>query len=345
MASRFILQQIHIAHTLTRWETFELAEPPLPLIVDAAPAAIASTDAAASRPFKRGLWKRPIRWVLLLVILLWAADTGISLLIHHTALQKKLTARLSAAFGRPVEVGRYEVSIWSGPTLEAQSVTVSEDPRFGQEYFLRAESLRVRPRWRSLLRGHLELGGLLLTQPSLNIVRNTEGDWNLAEWLPRPASRSTAGPQVPSSTLRFERIDIEGGRVNFKRADEKLPFAFVDVRGTVHADGPGRWQMNIAASPWRASIVTQQPGSIYVAGHVGGTSSRLLPAVLDFSWTDASISDALRLIGGDDYGVRGALAVALSARAGDDGWNLKRRRDERRRQSGREGDDGRGVQD
>ena len=83
--------------------------------------------------------------------------------------------------------------------------------------------------------------------------------------------------------------------------------------------------MNIAASPWRASIVTQQAGSIYVAGHVGGTSSRLLPAVLDFSWTDASISDALRLIRGDDYGVRGALAVVLSARAGDDGWKLRTR--------------------
>jgi uncharacterized protein involved in outer membrane biogenesis len=319
------LQQIHIAHTLTRWETLELAEPLLPLIVDEDSAAIASADVAVGRPSKRGLWKRPIQWLLLLVIALWAADTGISLLIHHTVLQKKLTARLSAAFGRPVEVGRYEVSIWTGPTLEAQSVTVSEDPRFGQEYFLRAESLRVRPRWRSLLRGHLELGGLLLTQPSLNIVRNTEGDWNLAEWLPRPASRGAAGPPLPASTLRFERIEIEGGRVNFKRADEKLPFAFVEVRGTVQADGPGRWQMNIAASPWRASIVTQQAGSIYVAGHVGGTSSRLLPAVLDFSWTGASISDALRLIGGDDYGVRGALAVALSARAGDDGWKLQAR--------------------
>jgi uncharacterized protein involved in outer membrane biogenesis len=319
------LQQIHIAHTLTRWETLELVERPLPLIVDEDATAIASADVAAGRPSKRGLWKRPIKWLLLLVIALWVADTGISLLIHHSVLQKKLTARLSAAFGRPVEVGRYEVSIWSGPTLEAQSVTVSEDPRFGQEYFLRAESLRVRPRWRSLLRGHLELGGLLLTQPSLNIVRNTEGDWNLAEWLPRPASRGAAGPPLPASTLRFERIEIEGGRVNFKRADEKLPFAFVEVRGTVQADGPGRWQMNIAASPWRASIVTQQAGSIYVAGHVGGTSSRLLPAVLDFSWTGASISDALRLIGGDDYGVRGALAVALSARAGDDGWKLQAR--------------------
>jgi uncharacterized protein involved in outer membrane biogenesis len=319
------LQQIHIAHTLTRWETLELVERPLPLIVDEDSPAAASAGIAGERPSKRGRWQRSIQWLLLLVVALWAADAAISLLIHHTVLQKKLTARLSAAFGRPVEVGRYEVSIWSGPTLEAQSVTVSEDPRFGQEYFLRAESLRVRPRWRSLLRGHLKLGGLLLTQPSLNIVRNTEGDWNLAEWLPRPAPRGAAGPAVPAPALRFGRIDIEGGRVNFKRADEKLPFAFVDVRGTVHADGPGRWQMNIAASPWRASIVTQQAGSIYVAGHVGGTSSRLLPVVLDFSWTGASISDALRLIGGDDYGVRGALTVVLSARAGDDGWKLQTR--------------------
>jgi hypothetical protein len=256
---------------------------------------------------------------------LWLADAGISLLIHHTKLQQKLTARLAAAFGRPVEVGRYNFSIWTGPALEAQSVTVGEDPRFGQEYFLRAESLRVHLRWQSLLRGHLELGTLLLTQPSLNVVRNSDGDWNLAEWLPRPAARVPLGAPVTAPSLRFERIEVDGGRVNFKRGDEKLPFALVGVEGTVQADGPGRWRMDIAATPWRAAIVTQRAGSIHIAGHVGGTSSRLLPAVLDSSWTDVSVSDALRLIRGDDYGVRGAVAVALSARTGSDGWTLRGR--------------------
>jgi AsmA-like C-terminal region/AsmA family len=316
-------------HTLTRWEIPELPDPPLSVITDEYSAAAPSAGISNRRPLKRGSLARGIKGLLVFALLLWVADAGIGLLIHYTALQDKLTSRLSGAFGRPVEVGRYNFSIWTGPTLEAQSVIVSEDPRFGYEYFLRSESLRVRLRWQSLLRGRVELGALLLRQPSLNLVRNAEGDWNLAEWLPRPVSHAPPGAPANSPTAgassAFERIDIDSGRINFKRADEKLPFAFVNVNGTAQADGPGRWRINMAATPWRAALVTQQAGSIYVAGHLGGTSSRLLPAVLESSWTDASISDALRLIRGDDYGVRGSLDVVLSANTGSDGWKLQAR--------------------
>jgi uncharacterized protein involved in outer membrane biogenesis len=313
-------------------EASELADRPLSVVTDEYAAASASAVTPSIPPSKRSRWARAIKWILLLAGCLWLADYGVALFIQHTELRTKLTERLAAAFGRPVEVGRYTFSIWTGPTLEAQTVTVGEDSRFGQEYFLRAESLRVRLRWRGLLRGRLELGTLLLTQPSLNIVRNGEGEWNLGEWLPRPAERVTGGSSGASAgnsprvaDLRFAQIAVEGGRVNFKRGDEKLPFALVAVAGTVQGDGPGRWRMEIAATPWRAAVVTQQAGSIYIVGHVGGTSSRLLPAVLDASWTEASISDVLRLIRGDDYGVRGTLAAVLSAQGGDDGWKLRGR--------------------
>jgi hypothetical protein len=304
-----------------------LSDRPLTVMPDEYSAGTASAGISDALPLKRGPWSRSARWILLLLVAFWLVDAGVSsLLIHNAGLQKKLTAHLAAAFGRPVEVGRYTFSIWTGPALEAQSVTVSEDPRFGQEYFLRAESLRVRLRWQSLLRGHLALGTLLLTQPSLNVVRNTEGDWNLTEWLPRPAGRALPGSPAGAPALSFERIEVDGGRVNFKRGDEKVPFALVGVEGTVLADGPGRWRMDISATPWRAAIITQQAGLIHIAGHLGGMSSRLLPAVLDSSWTEASISDALRLLRGDDYGVRGGLAVVLSARADTaDGWNLRGR--------------------
>jgi hypothetical protein len=96
--------------------------------------------------------------MVLLFVLLWLAQIGTSLLIRHTRLQRRITARLETAFGRPVQVGSYDFSLWRGPTIQAQSVTFGEDPRFGHEYFLRAESLTVRLRWQGLLRGHIQLG-------------------------------------------------------------------------------------------------------------------------------------------------------------------------------------------
>jgi uncharacterized protein involved in outer membrane biogenesis len=270
-----------------------------------------------SAPPPRRAWIRWAKWLAVLVAFFWLSSIAISLLIRHSPLQRKFTEHLEAAFGRPVEVGSYDFSFWDGPSLVAYSVRVDEDTRFGHEYFLRADSISVRLRWESLLRGHIELGTLSLSHPSLNLVRDSAGQWNVAEWLPRPGENAAppvvVGPSLPSSPLRFRRIEIDGGRVNFKQGDEKLPLAFVDLSGSVETDSPGLWRIDLDATPWRAAVPLQQVGTIHVSGHVGGTSSRLRPAALDLSWSDASVSDVLRLASDDDHGIRGTLALDLSA--------------------------------
>lgn len=282
-----------------------------------------------SVPPPRRPWIRWLKWLAVLLALLWLASFAISLLIRHSPLQRKLTEHLEAAFGRPVEVGNYDFSFWDGPSLVANSIRVDEDQRFGHEYFLRADSISVRLRWESLLRGRIELGTLSLSHPSLNLVRDSAGEWNVAEWLPRPSENAAppvaVGPSLPSSRLRFRRIEIDGGRVNFKRGDDKLPFAFVGVSGSVETDSPGLWRIDLDATPWRAAVLLQQVGTIHVSGHVGGTSSRLRPAALDLSWSDASFSDVLRLASDDDDGIRGTLALDLNAKTEEpDGtWALR----------------------
>jgi hypothetical protein len=278
---------------------------------------------------RESAWKQWSKWILLLVLFFWVADISISLLIRHSRLQRKITARLESAFGRPVEVARYDFSLWGWPTLEAHSVSVGEDPRFGNEYFLRAESLTMRIRWRSLMRGRLEFGTFSLARPSLNLVRDSNGDWNLAEWLPRPAAPAGAAPVgpplPPSSPLRFTRIEVDSGRINFKRADEKLPFAFIGVKGFLHPETPGRWEFDLQATPMRAAVIPQQAGTLHLSGHVGGTSSRLRPAVLDLSWTGASLPDVMRLARNYDYGLRGTLALLLHAQTDASDWIVQGR--------------------
>src|ERR1700723_1713990 len=218
-----------------------------------------------ARPRRRA-WSRWAKWFVCLLIFLWLADRGVSLLIRHTRLQRRLTARLGTVFGRSVEVGSYDFSLWGGPTLQAHAVTFGEDPRFGHEYFLRADSLTVRLRWQSFFRGHMELGATSLESPRLNLVRNAEGDWNVAEWLPKSAG--SAPPTSPAPAVRFGRIDVTAGRINFKRGDEKLPFALTDVNGYMEPDRSGRWTLNLEAVPARAALILQQAGTIRVSGHV-----------------------------------------------------------------------------
>lgn len=292
---------------------------------------------AANVEARRRFWFRWPLYIAAFVALVWLAGVVITFLIHHTRLQQKLTHRLESVFGRHVEVGNYDFSLWSGPTLVAEEVTFSEDPRFGHEYFLRAESVKVRLHWQSLFRGHMDLGTVSFEAPSLNLVRNANGDWNVAEWLPRitndssvaaatsAKSNSSANALATQPYVRFDRILFDEGRINFKRADEKTPFAFTGVTGSVEPDAPGRWRIDLQAVPTRAAVPLQQPGLVHVAAQVGGTSSRFRPVVLALSWQDGSVSDLLRLTRGNDLGVRGDFALAINAHADGDDWLLEMR--------------------
>lgn len=234
-------------------------------------------------------------------------------------LHERLEARLAAAFGRPVEVGFFELSLLRGPRLEAGYVTVGENPRFGSEYFLRAERLAAGLRWSALLAGRLELGTLTLRSASLNLVRAADGQWNLETWLP---PRRGGGAAPAREAARLTRIEFDACRVNFKRGLDKHPFAFAAVRGSVTSEAGGRWRLELEARPHRAGLVLQQAGVIRVRGRVSGTSLRLQPAELAAEWTGVALSDALRLARGYDYGARGDFSAAVRARTEDGIWRF-----------------------
>ena len=254
-------------------------------------------------------------------MLLFAASSGFSRALRASAARRYLIAHLTASFGRPVDVSWFDFSLLDGARIEAHFVSVSDDPHFGNEYFLRADTLTAGLRWTALLAGRFEFGSVSLSRPSLNLARDAEGHWNIERWLP-PASPPAArpgfvGPLAPSRDVRAARpyrIDVDGGRINFKQGDDKSPFALVDVSGRVEQNGAGRWQLDLEARPMRAGVELQDIGTLGLRGSIAGTTARLQPAELNLTWRAASLADTLRLVRQDDYGMRGQLAVDLNAR-------------------------------
>jgi hypothetical protein len=260
--------------------------------------------------------KRLVWWSALPIICIIVASWSFSLALQGGWLRRSLSARLAATFGRPVEVAHFGFSIFGGPKFEADSVTVGEDARFGQEYFLRADRLTASLRWAALLHGRLELDRLSLSRPSLNLVRSADGKWNVETWLPPANTQTSLQLYRPPADIpaHASRIDIEAGRINFKRGTEKLPFALVDVSGSLNLQSAGRWSLDLQAHPMRAAVVLQRSGTLRLRGTVGGTSARLQPADLRLSWEGASLADAARLTRGTDYGLRGLLDADFAAR-------------------------------
>jgi uncharacterized protein involved in outer membrane biogenesis len=233
-----------------------------------------------------------------------------------------LRARLERAFGRPVEVRAFDAQVFPSLRLDAAGISVAEDPAFGNEYFLRAEKLTAGLRWLGLLRGHFEFGTLSLSRPSLILVRSGQGRWNLEDWLPLPKSGETSSariygpPTPPSAANRLQKIEFDDGRVNFKDGQDKQPFAFINVSGSVEQIATGRWQLQLAAQPWRSGVALQSAGTLRVRGDIAGTSSRLQPASFHVHWAAVSLADLLRLLRGQDYGVRGAFTLDAAAQSG-----------------------------
>jgi uncharacterized protein involved in outer membrane biogenesis len=265
-------------------------------------------------------WWKP---ALALVILLIALQAGVSLLARTHRVHAYLVGHLERAFGRPVEVGSFDVRLLPSLQLNAERVTVGEDPAFGYEYFLRAEHLSAGLRWMGLLRGHFEFGTMSLSKPSLVLVRNAEGRWNLERWLPpaRVSSGQTTrgyGPPSPVAPVnRLQRIEIDDGRINFMVEQDKQPFAFTNVSGSVEQVSPGRWHLQLEAQPWRSGVSLQSAGTLKVRGDLAGTSTRLQPAEINLQWSQASLADVFRLFRGQDYGARGLFALDATAKSGN----------------------------
>jgi hypothetical protein len=262
------------------------------------------------------------KWAVGLVVLVFAVQFGANLILRVHGVRAAMISRFERAFGRRVEVRYFTVSLIPLPSLDADAVTVGEDPAFGNEYFLRADHLSARIRLLGLLRGRLEFGTLSLDHPSLILVKNSSGRWNLERWLP-PATMDSAGGVKSSSARtadsaasRLARIEITEGRVNFKLGDDKKPLAFTAVKGSVEQVSFGRWQINLEAEPWRSGVQLQSTGTIQVQGEVAGTSVRLRPAHLQIRWSRASLADFVRLARGQDEGLRGLFDLDATAESG-----------------------------
>src|SRR5260370_8448746 len=105
------------------------------------------------------------RLALFLVVLVALAQIGVSLLARTHRVHYYLLTHLERAFCRSVEVRHFTFLLLPRPVLDAEQITIGEDPSFGNEYFLRADRLPVGLRSCGLLPAHFAFRTLSFTLP------------------------------------------------------------------------------------------------------------------------------------------------------------------------------------
>ena len=162
-------------------------------------------------------------------------------------LRSRIVSSISLALGRPVEISSVSLHFLPQPGFDLQNFVVYDDPAFSAEPILRAQEVRAVLRVTSLFRGRLEIARLSLNEPSLNLVRNNQGRWNLGNFVERAAKIPVAPTGKAKSEPRpgFPYIEVSNGRINFKLGQEKKAYVLTDADFSVWQDSENAWGMRV----------------------------------------------------------------------------------------------------
>jgi AsmA family/AsmA-like C-terminal region len=261
---------------------------------------------------KRGLLVLGILLVLGLFLVRPGADRLRTRIIHS----------ISLALGRQVEVSSVTLRLLPRPGFELLNFVVHDDPAFSAEPMLRAEEVTASLRVRSLFRGRIEIARLNLTEPSLNLVRNSDGHWNLESLLERAAKTPIAPTSKSRTEVRpgFPYIEADRGRINFKFGQEKKPYALTDADFGLWQDSENAWGMRLKAQPVRTDFNLSDTGLLTVNGTWQRAAAlRTTPLQFNLIWERGQLGQASKLVYGNDQGWRGTIEIAatLSGTPGD----------------------------
>ncbi len=222
---------------------------------------------------------------------------------------------ISMALGRPVEVAAVRLRLLPRPGFDLENFVIHDDPAFSAEPMLRAQEVTASLRVTSLLRGRLEIARLNLTEPSINMVRNAAGHWNLEALIERAAKI----PVAPTSKAKTERrpgfpyIEADRGRINFKVGPEKKPYAFTEADFALWQDSENEWGMRLKAQPVRTDFNLSDTGTVSVSGSwQRAMTLRETPLQFTLQWERAQLGQITKLAYGNDKGWRGGLKVSAT---------------------------------
>jgi hypothetical protein len=258
------------------------------------------------------LYSQKSRWIVsaLLVLALFLVRPGAQ------GLRSRIVRSISMAIGRQVEVGRVSLRLLPRPGFELQNFVVHDAQQFGAEPMLRSEEVSATLRVTSLLRGRLEIARLDFSEPSLNLVRNGEGRWNLEDLLEKAARTPVAPTGKARTEVRpgFPYIEADNGRINIKLGQEKKPYALLDADFALWQDTENMWSGRLRAQPVRTDFNLTDTGLLRIEGSWQRAASlRQTPLHLVAEWDRAQLGQLTKLIYGSDKGWRGTVRVAATA--------------------------------
>ena len=175
-------------------------------------------------------------WLALAVVLVLLAVLIVPPLVSINQYKNQITSLMAASLGRPVRLSSVELRLLPRPGFVLTDLSVEEDPAYGAEPILHANSVTASFRLLSLWRGRLEIGRVSVDEASLNLVRTDAGRWNLDSFFRTAAAKALANTGRRRA-IPLPYLEATNSRINIKQGAEKLPFSLIDTDLSVLAAG------------------------------------------------------------------------------------------------------------
>ena len=247
-------------------------------------------------------------WVLLALIVL-----GVLLppYVNVNRFRSRVTASIGRALGREVTVSNIALQLLPRPGLVLANFVVSDGPGYGSEPMLQAGTVTALLRMSSLWRGRLEIGTLELDDPSLNLVRRSDGRWNLEELVQRTAKVPSAPTSKvsPETRPRFPYVKASSGRINFKLGDVKKAFAVTDADFGLWQESENDWGLRLEGRPVRTDVNLSDSGTVSLEGRFQrAATTQDTPLSIRVIYRRAQLGAVSKLAFGRDRGWRGSVS-------------------------------------
>ncbi len=263
--------------------------------------------------------KRKRLWLALAALAVILAVVFVPPFVSVSRYKSRITQLISASLGRPVRLSSVEMRLLPRPGFLLTDLTVEEDPAFGAEPVLHANSVTASIRLLSLWRGRLEIDTISVDEASLNLVRTPAGRWNLDSLLLPATSHGQsaaggAGLGKSAKLVKLPYLEATNSRINIMSGVEKLPFSLLDADLSFWQQSPGDWRLRLRGQPVRTDLSLEEgdTGIVRLEAELRRAPElRQMPVHLDLEWSEAQLGQLTRLLFGSDAGWRGDLTGEL----------------------------------
>ena len=179
-------------------------------------------------------------WIAALALTILVSIIVIPPLVSINRYKSRIAQAMSNSLGRPVHLSAVELRLLPRPGFVITDLTVEEDPSYGAEPVLHANTVTASIRLLSLWRGRLEISRISVDEASLNLVRTTGGSMEPGHTLSHRGAASSRTERSREGQFHCRILKRRTRASTSSRDIEKLPYSLVNADLSFWEEEPGR---------------------------------------------------------------------------------------------------------